>query len=55
MTNDKAIEIAVASVKMEGYQVDDECIKLCGKLLRKEINMEQYISIIKQKSGVAEQ
>ncbi len=52
MSNDKAVENAVASVEMEGYQLDNECIELCKKLLKKEINMEQYISIIKQKSGV---
>lgn len=53
MSIDKAIENAVASVKMEGYQVDSECIHWCKKLLEKEISMEQYIALVKQKSGVA--
>lgn len=52
MSTDKAIENAVASVKMEGYQVDNECVQWCKKLLEKEINMEQYIALVKQKSGV---
>lgn len=53
MSVDKAIENAVASVEMEGYHVDNECLKWCKKLLENEINMEQYISLVKQKSGVA--
>ena len=53
MSVDKAIENAVASVKMEGYVVDGECVQWCKKLLENEINMEQYIAFVKQKSGVA--
>ena len=52
MSIDKAIENAVASLKMEGYQVDSECVQWCKKLLEKEISMEQYIALVKQKSGV---
>ena len=52
MSIDKAIENAIASVKMEGYQIDNECVQWCKKLLQKEINMEQYIALVKQKSGV---
>ncbi len=55
MSIDKAIENAIASVKMEGYQVDSECVEWCRKLLEKEINMAQYIELVKQKSGVAAQ
>ena len=55
MSIDKAIENAVASVKMEGYQIDNECVHWCKKLLEKEINMEQYIALVKQKSGVVTQ
>lgn len=51
MSTDKAIENAVASVKMEGYHLDNECILWCKKLLEKEIDMEQYIAFVKQKSG----
>lgn len=53
MSTDKVIENAVASVKMEGYQVDNECIQWCKKLLENEISMEQYIALVKQKTGVA--
>ena len=49
---DKAIENAVASVKMEGYKVDDECMRWCKQLLENKINMEQYISFVKQKTGI---
>ena len=55
MSIDKAIENAVASVKMEGYQIDSECVQWCKKLLEKEISMEQYITLVKQKSGVVAQ
>ena len=55
MSVDKAIENAVASVKMEGYMVDSECVQWCKKLLEKEISMEQYIALVKQKSGVVTQ
>ena len=55
MSIDKAIENAIASVKMEGCQVDNECVQWCKKLLEKEINMEQYIALVKQKSGVVTQ
>ena len=46
MSIDKAIENAVASVKMEGFQVDSECVQWCKKLLEKEISMEQYITLV---------
>ena len=49
---DKAIENAVASVKMEGYTVDSECVLWCKQLLENKISMEQYIVLVKQKSGV---
>ena len=55
MSNDKAIQNAVASVKMEGYQIDNECIQWCKKLLEEEINMKQYIALVKQKVGVNHQ
>ena len=51
---DKAIKSAVASVTMEGYQIDNECVALCKKLLENEINMEEYIDFVKQKSGVVQ-
>lgn len=52
MSVDKAIKNAIASVKMEGYTVDDECVQWCKQLLENKINMEQYIALVKQKSGV---
>ena len=55
MSNDKAIQNAAASVEMEGYQIDNECIQWCKKLLEKEIDMKQYITLVKQKAGVNHQ
>ena len=51
MSIDKAIENAATSAKMDGYQVDSECLQWCKKLLEKEISMEQYIAFIKLKAG----
>lgn len=55
MSIDQAINNAVASVEMEGYKIDNECILWCKKLLEKEINMEQYISLLRQKSRTVTQ
>ena len=45
MSVDKAIENTVASVKMEGYQVDSECVQWCKQLLENKISMEQYVAL----------
>lgn len=55
MSIDKAVENAVASVKMEGYTVDSECVQWCKHLLENKISMEQYIALLKQKSGIVTQ
>lgn len=47
---DKAIENAVASVEMEGYQIDEQSKEWCKKLLLNEITMEEYIELVKLKS-----
>ena len=52
MSIDKAIENAVASVQMEGFAIDNECVQWCERLLKNEIDMEQYISLVKRKAGV---
>ena len=52
MLIEKAVNNAVASVKMEGYRVDEECVNWCKKLLNNEIDMNQYIAFVKQKTGV---
>ncbi len=51
MSIDKAIENAITSVKMEGYQIDNDCVQWCKKLLNNEISLAQYIAFVKQKSG----
>ena len=52
MSTDQAIKIAAASLEMEGYHIDSDCIQLCKKLLNNEINMHEYIVIVKQKAEV---
>lgn len=54
MSIDKAIKSAIASVQIEGYNVDNECVEWCKLLLENKLSMEQYISLIKQKSGVVQ-
>lgn len=49
---DKAIENAVASVEMEGYQIDEQSKEWCKKLLLNEITMEEYIELVKLKAGI---
>lgn len=49
---EKAIKTATASVEMEGFFIDEQNKDLCRMLLRKEITMEQYIELLKQKVGV---
>ena len=44
---DKAIENAVASVEMEGYQIDEQSKEWCKKLLLNEITMDEYIEFVK--------
>ena len=52
MSIEKSIKNAIASIEMEGYQLDSECVVLCKKLLEKEIDMEQYIALVKEKIGI---
>ena len=51
-TIEKAIKNAAASVEMEGYRIDEQSKEWRRQLLRKEITMEEYISLIKKKAGV---
>ena len=53
MSIDGAIENAVASVKMEGFQIDNESVFWCKELLEGKIDLEQYLYLVKQKSGIA--
>lgn len=47
MSVEKAIESAVVSVEMEGYQIDEQSKIWCKEFLEKEITFEQYIELIK--------
>ena len=47
MTVDKAINNAVASLKMEGYDIDDESIQHCKELLENKLTWEQYMEFVK--------
>ena len=43
---EQAIESAAASMKMEGFQIDQESVDLCHRLLKDEITMAEYISAV---------
>ena len=47
MEVDKAIKNAIFSLKMEGYQVDNNSIQECRKLLEGELSWEEYMEFIK--------
>ena len=47
MEVDKAIKYAIFSLKMEGYQVDNNSIQECRKLLEGEISWEEYMEFVK--------
>lgn len=47
MATDKAIKNAIFSLSMEGYQVDDNSIQECRKLLEGKITWEQYMEFVK--------
>ena len=49
---DKAIKNAVASLKMEGYHIDDDSIQHCKKLLENKITWDEYMDIVKQKNKI---
>ncbi len=49
---EKAIHNASASVEMEGYSIDERAKIWCRQLLKKEITLEEYISLVKEKAGI---
>lgn len=49
----KSIENAAASVEMEGFHIDEQSKLWCKQLLLKQITIEEYISLIKQKAGIS--
>lgn len=49
---EQAIESAAASMKMEGFQIDQESVDLCRRLLKDEITLEEYISAVTGKKAV---
>ena len=48
MTTDKAIQNAIFSLSIEGYQVDNNSVQECRKLLEVEITWEQYMEFVKR-------
>lgn len=52
MSIERAINNAAASVEMEGYHIDEQCREWCRMLLNRELSMEQYIKLVKEKAGV---
>lgn len=53
MSVNEAIENAVSSLRMEGYEIDAESKDMCKMLLEKKISFEQYVALVKKKSGVS--
>ena len=49
MTIDKSIKNAIASLKTEGYDIDDESIQHCKELLENKLTWEQYMEFVKQR------
>ena len=49
---ENSINNAAFSLEMEGFTIDEQAKAWCRKLLKKEITMEEYISLVKQKAGV---
>ena len=49
---EQIIENAATSVEMESYTIDSKSKEWCQKLLRNEIAIQDYISIVKKKAGV---
>ena len=46
-TIEKSIRTAAASLEMEGFSVDSDCMVLCKKRLSGEITMEEYLIQVK--------
>ncbi len=44
---EKSIRTAAASLEMEGFAVDPDCVALCKKMLSGEITMEEYLAQVK--------
>ena len=41
---EKSIRTAAASLEMEGFAVDPDCMELCQRMLSGEITMEEYLA-----------
>ena len=48
---ERSIEVAEASLRMEGLSVTETCKELCRKLLAGEITLEQYLAHIIPERG----
>ena len=46
MTVERAMDIAAASLEMEGLHVDERCREWCKKVINGEITMEEYIELV---------
>ena len=48
----KAIDNAVASIEMEGFQVSEETKEMCRRYLSGEITFDEYMDYSLRKAGV---
>lgn len=44
----KSMKNAEASINMEGLYISENCKKLCEKLLKKEITLDEYIKYVRE-------
>ena len=49
----ESIMEAAASLKMEGFQVDEVAVSWCEQVLRNELTKEEYLKRVLAKAGVA--
>ena len=46
---EQSIHTASASLEMEGFSVDPNCVALCRRMLAGEISMDEYLSRVTPK------
>lgn len=52
MSSEQAVENAVSSLEMEGFEISEELKKLCLKKINNEITMAEYIKSAMELKGV---
>jgi hypothetical protein len=50
ITTDQALQNAAASVRMEGFELSDEIMKLCKEAMDGKISYSEYLSTLKERA-----